>query len=201
MKTNNRLISFNPEEQNLWFTSDTHFGHENIIKYSCRPFQNAKEMDEALIENWNARVKPDDIIFHLGDFGHCGSARTKELLDTLNGRKFLILGNHDWRTFKAGHEQHFELITQQMYIKILGRRVYLNHFPYLCFTGTYKTSEEATWQLFGHIHSGPNNTNAKDNERIPYLWPTQYDVGVDNNNYAPVNWWEIKTIIDKRMSV
>ena len=198
---NNRILSFNPEEQDLWFTSDTHFGHYNVIEYANRPFSSKEEMDDVLIQNWNDRVKPNDIIFHLGDFAYCGSKRIKEILESLNGRKYLILGNHDWKTFKSGQAQHFEMMTQQLCIKILGRKVYLNHFPYLCFPGTYKTPEKATWQLFGHIHSGPNNTNAKDNERIPFLWPTQYDVGVDNNNYAPINWYEIKNIIDKRMSL
>lgn len=194
----NRILSLNPEEQGIWFTSDTHFWHRNIIEYTGRPFGSVEEMNEVLIRNWNDRVKPEDIIFHLGDFAHCGSQKLKEILDTLNGRKYLILGNHDWRTFKAGHSQHFEAITQQMYIKILGRKLYLNHFPFLCFTGTYKNPEEATWQLFGHIHSGPRNVNAKDNSRIQYLWPEQYDVGVDNNEYCPVNWYEIVEIMKKR---
>lgn len=200
MGQSTRTISFNPEETGLWFTSDTHFFHGNIIEYCNRPFKDVYEMNEALIQNWNDRVKPGDVIFHLGDFGHCGSQKLKETLERLNGRKYLILGNHDWRTFKAGQSQHFELITQQMFIKVLGRHVYLNHFPFLCMTGTYKGPEQAVWQFFGHIHSGPRNTQAKDNERIQYLWPTQYDVGVDNNEYAPVNWWEIKETIDKRMT-
>ena len=195
---NNQPVSFSLKDQNIWFTSDTHFGHPKIIEYACRPFKDVREMDEVMIENWNKRVKPDDIIFHLGDFGYCSSSRIRELLTTLTGKKFLIIGNHDWRIFKRGHSQHFQLITQQMYIKIDGRHVYLNHFPFLCFTGTYKSPEEATWQIFGHVHSGDRNVNSKDNERLPYLWPTQYDAGVDNNDFSPICWSDICEKINEK---
>jgi calcineurin-like phosphoesterase family protein len=192
---NNKVISFSTTEQEIWFTSDTHFYHGNIIEYTGRPFHDVWEMNESLISNWNERVRNEDIIFHLGDFAHCGSEKLKDLLERLKGRKYLILGNHDWRTFKTGHSQRFEGIYQQMCIKIDGRRVYLNHFPFLCFTGTFKSFEESTFQLFGHVHSGPRNVKALDNPRLINLFPTQYDVGVDNNEFAPVSWKEVNKII------
>lgn len=192
MNIGNRVESFSTRDQEIWFTSDTHFWHRNIIEYTKRPFESVEEMNQELIKRWNSRVAPEDIIFHLGDFAHCGSKKLKEILDSLNGRKFLVLGNHDWRTFKSEASRvWFEGIAQQMYIRIDGRKVYLNHFPYLCFTGTFKTPEEATWQLFGHVHSGLLNTEFLDKPRLQYLFPYQYDVGVDNNNFAPISWKEI----------
>ncbi|MCF6303155.1 MAG: metallophosphoesterase, partial [Devosiaceae bacterium] len=69
----------------IWFTADTHFGHQNIIKYSNRPFADVKEMDAALIENWNARVKKGDIVYHLGDVGLCAPEKLRKILDSLHG--------------------------------------------------------------------------------------------------------------------
>jgi calcineurin-like phosphoesterase family protein len=79
-----------------FFTSDTHFGHENIIKYCKRPFANAKEMDKVLVQNWNKVVGPDDLVYHLGDFA-VGGGPAGPYLDQLNGKIILIHGNHDER--------------------------------------------------------------------------------------------------------
>src|SRR5579863_2896472 len=83
-----------------WFTSDTHFGHTNIIRYCNRPFKDAGEMDRAMVENWNALVKPEDTIYHLGDVSFSSPDRTKHILSNMNGHKILILGNHDRSEFK-----------------------------------------------------------------------------------------------------
>jgi hypothetical protein len=61
--------------QQVWFTSDTHFGHTNVIKYSGRPFADVNEMNEKLVLNWNAIVKPGDVVYHLGDFALCDAER------------------------------------------------------------------------------------------------------------------------------
>ena len=201
LNTNNslKIISLNTQDQNIWFTSDTHFWHSNIIEYTNRPFKDVLEMNQELIRRWNDKVKENDIIFHLGDFAHCGSDKLKELLSVLHGKKYLILGNHDWRTFKSNHSQWFEGIYQQLCIKINGRRVYLNHFPFLCYTGTFKGPENATYQLFGHVHSGILNTKFLDKPRLKYLFPYQYDVGVDNNNFTPISWDEVCEKINKNI--
>lgn len=85
--------------RNIWLTSDTHFGHENIIRYCNRPFANAKEMDDAIRTKWNETVKDGDIVYHLGDvyFGAKigNNEEPEDFLKTLKGRKRLLLGNHD----------------------------------------------------------------------------------------------------------
>ena len=194
-----QIFSFSTKDQNIFFTSDTHFWHENIIKFCNRPFSSIEEMNDTIINNWNSVVKENDIVFHLGDFCFCGSDKFKELIETLNGRIYLILGNHDWKTIKQWHATKFEGVYQQMSIKIDGRKIYLNHFPFLCYAGTYYRLEDAVWQLFGHVHSSGKNKNGLDNQRLSMLFPTQYDVGVDNNNYIPISFEEVKNIIEAQM--
>ena len=81
----------------IYFIADTHFNHENIIKYCDRPFSNAKEMNEYIIQKWNSVVKEDDIVYHLGDVGFGTTEMLKELISRLNGTKILLRGNHDFK--------------------------------------------------------------------------------------------------------
>ena len=185
----------------LWFTSDTHFNHKHIIDFCKRPFNDVCEHDQKLIENWNSVVGPDDTIFHLGDFVFGGFPKWKEIVSQLNGHIYLIRGNHDDKQWTAGIQTLFEDSNYQARILVDGRTVYLNHFPFLCFAhgsiDTYKDSYSI--QLFGHIHSGPNSSS-RDVSRSSILYPTQYDVGVDNNNYTPISWEQINKIITNQIN-
>jgi calcineurin-like phosphoesterase family protein len=82
---------------NVWFTSDQHFGHENIIEYCARPFKDAIEMDKAMIRRWNEVVDQDDIVWHLGDFTLKNTGPFLEYINELNGQIRIIPGGHDWR--------------------------------------------------------------------------------------------------------
>lgn len=169
-------------------TRETHFGHDNIIRFCDRPFKSAEEMNEKLIENWNNVVPKDGIVFHLGDFAFGGSQLWKEVLSKLNGHIYLILGNHDRKNLRDGYMEHFELIVPQMQIEIDNHSVYLNHYPFLCYGGSYRD----VIQLFGHVHTSKSKNTGKDFERLQYLMPTQYDVGVDFNDFKPISWQEVK---------
>ena len=80
----------------IYFWADPHFGHANIMKYCSRPFQSVEEMNEVLVARWNARVKPGDNIYVLGDFMWARRRDDIEMmLSRLNGNKFLVIGNHD----------------------------------------------------------------------------------------------------------
>ena len=194
---------FNIENaEKVFFTSDTHFGHFNIIASCGRPFKDEKEMDEALIKNWNAVIDDESVVFHLGDFAWGGFPKWKEVRDRLNGKIILIKGNHDWKNGPQSDEQYgklFEYTTQQMYMRIEGRQVYLNHFPFLCYGGTYRKPEDVVYQLYGHVHSGQNSKAGRDIPRLEYVFPTQYDVGVDNNNFTPVSWRLVDIRIKEQM--
>lgn len=191
----NRDILFFEKAERLFFTSDTHFGHRNIIKYCQRPFSCIEEMDDALIANWNRVVGKDDIIFHLGDFAMGGSAEWSRLLQKLNGKIYLILGNHDLKTIGAGFSR-LEGVAMQMLINVKGQIIYLNHYPFLCYGGAYRN----TWQLYGHVHTCHANKGL-DVPRLKMLMPMQYDVGVDNNNYRPVSFEQVKKIIRNQIEL
>lgn len=179
------------EPDNIWFTSDTHFYHENIIHFCNRPFKDVAEMNETLIRNWNETVPEEGIVFHLGDFCLGGSQYWNDILYRLNGKIYLILGNHDMKNIRPGFMKRFEYVTQQMTICVGGQSIILNHNPFLCYGGSYRD----VWQLFGHVHSGPLSTTGLDLPRLNMLFPLQYDVGVDNNNFRPVSFAEVRRII------
>lgn len=180
---------------NLFFTSDTHFGHNNIIKYCTRPFADVEEMKEGLIENWNNKVPKDGTVFHLGDFAFGGFPFLESIVPRLNGEIYLILGNHDLKQSFQNRERLLKLfkgVEYQMQINVDGRLIYMTHFPLLCYPDPTNN-----WALYGHVHSGPNSTGS-DNSRLKFTYPNQYDVGVDNNNYTPIAYTELLEKINIR---
>ena len=182
----------------IFFTSDTHFGHSNIIKYCARPFDNTNDMDEALINNWNAKVPKDGIVYHLGDFAWGSINYWEKIREQLNGEIILIYGNHDEKYLNNKlMYKLFKEVTPQKKIWINKIPIYMNHYPFLCFGGSYK-GLGATWQLFGHVHSNPRSEEGLDHKRLVNCFPTQYDVGVDNNNFTPVSFDELYSYINNR---
>mgnify|MGYP003553722237 FL=1 len=188
-------MNFKFNAEHTFFTSDTHFNHANIIKFCNRPFKDVEQMNEVMITNWNNAISKDDTVFHLGDFCLGGAAEWTKILDRLNGKIYLIMGNHDLKNIRQGFISRFEHVAMQMRIEIGKKRIYLCHYPFLCFEGSYK---DDVWQLFGHVHTRRSNSGI-DAGRLQYLYPTQYDVGVDNNNFTPVSFGQVKRIIDKQV--
>ena len=188
-------------ESGIFFTSDTHFGHSKIIDYCKRPFSSIEEHDKTLIQNWNNTVGQDDTVFHLGDFAYGNSQFIANIIKQLNGNIILIKGNHDLRNMNPTLYNIFSDVVYQARILIDKQTVYLNHFPFLCFDhgdiDLYKNNYSI--QLFGHVHSGPL-TSSKDVSRLNILFPTQYDVGVDNNNYTPISWADVKNKIKQQIN-
>lgn len=176
-------------ENNIYFTSDSHWGHKNIIDYCNRPFSSVEEMDEKLIENWNNVISQDDIIFHLGDICFGGATTWDSILPKLNGHIHLILGNHCAKNFREGYRKYFDSVQEQLTIQIGKKTVILSHFPLLCYHGTWGT-EMNVINLHGHCHLCKGATG-KDIERLQYTFPTQYDVGVDLNDYSPISYNQV----------
>lgn len=189
----------------IYLTSDQHWNHDNIRKFCNRPFNSLEEMNKTMIENWNNVVPKDGLVFHLGDFAWGGYQAWKNIREQLNGDIILIKGNHDRKNGPQSQQQYdalFKHTTQQMFVEIEGRRLYLNHVPFLCFDGIYRDKNGLVFQAFGHVHlSNIKEFNlGKDAPRcLEMLFPTQYDVGVDFNNFTPISWFELNNRIMKQV--
>lgn len=174
----------------IFFTSDHHFGHSNIIKLSERPFSDITEMNETLIERWNEKVSPEDEVYYLGDF-----AMTKDhdlvegILDRLNGTKYLIVGNHEGpalnnrKKFKWVKEYH-ELKVKDVDCKNGVQRIVLFHYAMRVWRGDFR----GTWHLYGHSHG-----NLPDKED-----QLAFDIGVDCHNFYPLSYDEVKAIMSTK---
>lgn len=162
-----------------WFTADWHLGHENIIKFCNRPFNNIGENDRTIIANVNAVVAPDDRLFHLGDVANkTRSENIRSYINQLNCRNlFLIPGNHDKRTLQALKQFFTELPAQYMYERD-DYRIVLSHY---CMT-VWEHSHHGAGHLYGHSHG-----------KLPVVpGAMKFDIGVDSWNYKPLNLAQVK---------
>ncbi len=172
----------------IYFTADLHFGHANILKHCNRPFSSVEEMDKTLIANWNAVVKKHDDIYILGDMSMKGNVIINEVMPKLNGRKYLIKGNHDLFINKVDFKPNqFEWIKDYYEMTAQAednQKLILMHYPMMSWNHMWHGSI----QLHGHIHAKDeyNLENASKGIR-------RFDVGVDANNYYPVS---IKAIME-----
>lgn len=163
----------------VFFTSDTHYGHANIIKYCNRPFNSVEHMNNQMIANWNNRVSHDDIVYHVGDFAFMKNHRS--ILDRLNGSKHIVLGNHDKGISK---DDGWASISNYKEITVEGQTIILCHYA----MRVWNKSHRGSWMLYGHSHGSlPDDKNA-----------LSIDVGVDCHNYAPISFDEIKRLMSKK---
>lgn len=133
-----------------FYIADTHFDHNNIIKFDNRPFFNQEDMNSTLIKNWNKVVHKNDNVFVLGDFCWSKEERWIELLSELKGVKYLIKGNHDLKQMSTKLKNLWADIKDYKEITDKNRKVILCHYPILCYKNSYKKD---TYMLFGHVHN------------------------------------------------
>ena len=112
----------------IYFHSDTHFCHTNIIKYCNRPFKSIDEMNKTLINNWNSVVDSDDTVYFLGDFCLGSKDNIINIFNQLNGNKILVRGNHDRGTVAFYERVGFKVLTNAP-IKIDEYKILLSHAP------------------------------------------------------------------------
>lgn len=178
----------------IWFTSDTHFGHANIIRFCSRPFTSAMEMDETIIQNWNNTVGVKDTVFHLGDFSYrVGRQYTESIFERLNGEKHLICGNHDRRVSSLQIEtvQGVDGVRIRLPWKSVchgyreevfdGQRVVMCHYPMM----SWHWNRRGSWHLYGHVHNSP------------FIHPSDNtcNVGQDIWEFRPVSLYDIRSHI------
>lgn len=170
----------------IFFTSDTHFGHANIIKYCNRPFADVTEMDEQMTARWNAKVKPGDVVYHIGDFSLAKDASLiQNYAKALNGQIHLILGNHDQK--RVQFLKGFADVKPYKEVKIGDQKIIMCHYAFKTWNGSHRGS----WDLHGHSHGSlPKDMNAK-----------QIDVGVDCWNFTPISFEEVAEEMKKHVFV
>lgn len=172
-----------------FFISDLHFGHNNILKYENRPFKNVEEMDRALIRNWNAVVGKNDEVYILGDVSfHKDPDKTLNILRQLNGRKYLVLGNHDKQILKERKlREQFEWIRDYYKLTLNNVAIVMFHYP----IQVWDCRHHGAIHLYGHVHSNISN------HVMEYDIPNSYNVGADVNNYTPISLEEIMAKLNK----
>jgi len=116
-------------EQNIWIWSDLHFGHNNIIKFSDRPYKDTTEMDEQLIQNFQNLVGPDDISIWVGDVSFRGYTETAKILYRLPGYKILIVGNHDFERKKGLRKMPFDEVHICYNLQVDDTYLAFTHYP------------------------------------------------------------------------
>ena len=132
-----------------FYISDLHIGHENILRFDNRPFADVNEMNNKLIENWNARVCSDDTVYILGDFIWAKESEWPSIVGSLAGNKVLIRGNHDPKQFSAATKRMFQEITDLKEIKDSGKHVVMCHYPIPFFRAGFAPT---AFMLYGHVH-------------------------------------------------
>lgn len=191
---------------NRWISSDYHFLHGNILKYCGRPFDNAWEMTEKIIENHNAVVAPNDEFYHLGDFMMGSPGRAIELLKRLNGKKYFIRGNHD-KAFRKQEVQlytewvkdYHELTIQDHTIKGGKQLIVMCHYA----MRVWNKSHWGSIMLYGHSHGTlPEDPNVLSIDVGIDAIAKRYAVdGILNpDDYRPICYEEIKGIMELKSS-
>lgn len=186
------------ELDNIFFTSDTHFGHKNIIKYCDRPFKDTDHMDEAIIERWNETVPEDGLVFLLGDIALGEIAKSLPKVGRLNGFKVAVIGNHDrlFSTYKEAHRKKFEPEYAKVFDAVVGEEgttrsingveFRLSHFPY---TGDHtpedrhsdvRPVDDGMPLIHGHTHTTDKVTYSEKGTM-------QIHVGQDAWDFRPVS--------------
>lgn len=168
----------------IFFTSDTHFGHDAIRKHCDRPFSSIEEMDRVMVANWNAKVSPKDTVYHLGDFSYRANKSMASYAKQLNGTIHLVQGNHD-PTDKQALADIFESVSDIVSIKIEGVRIVLCHYA----MRTWDRSHHGSWHLYGHSHGSLQED------------PTSlsFDIGVDCHDFYPLSFKEVQEYMNLKI--
>ena len=169
----------------IYLTSDLHLNHTREFIYRPRGFNSVEEMNETIIERFNATVSSDDDVYILGDICLGGGtlevlAANKALIERLNGKLHIIRGNHDTNPRIAMYETCANVVEPVKYADMIHYKkyhFYLSHYPTMTANLEAESLHQCTLNLFGHTHQNRNFYNDI---------PMYYHVGVDSHNCYPV---------------
>jgi len=168
---------------NYFFTADEHYDHTNINRYCGRPFRSVTEMNEHLIAQHNAKVTADDITFHVGDFYLGRAEGVLKIISRLNGTHWFIPGSHDkWLERKTLLTQGLAITKPLLELKMFDPHIICCHYAMRVWAKSHFNS----WHVYGHSHG-----------KLPPEGKS-WDVGVDNNAFAPVSYEELVEIMKNR---
>lgn len=158
-----------------YFIADTHFNHSNIIKYCDRPFTGVQDMNTAIIEEWNNVVKKDDIVYHLGDFAFANFKEVSDFRQQLNGKIFLVLGNHDTYNVKKYYEAGFD--------KVYDKPILFNEYFLLSHQPLFLPDKLPYANIYGHVHNDSRYQTCTENS---------FCVSIERLGYQPINFVELQ---------
>lgn len=164
----------------IFYISDLHFGHQNVIKFDHRPYADTDEMDRDMIRKWNDRVGNDDDVYVVGDFAFRSGYDPAWYLQQLSGHKHLIVGNHDGKMLKNKNAmKYWETVDNLTSIQDGDKSIILCHFPIL------EWNQMRHWHLlvYGHIHA---NTEDDTYKIMKQYRPYAYNAAACINGYQPV---------------
>lgn len=167
----------------IFYTSDLHFGHINCLSFDNRPFENIEVMEEEMVRRWNGRVDKSDTVYILGDIFYKYKKDKESILNSLNGQKILIMGNHDGEIVKSDKlKSCFIQIDKMAYVKDGKYKIVMCHFPIASWNGR----NYGSLHFYGHIHSSSGNVYSFMNNL-----ENAYNVGCMINNYVPCTVEEV----------
>lgn len=167
----------------IFITADTHFGHKNIIKHARRPFESVKEMDECLVDHWNAKIRKGDTVYHIGDFAWGDEAIYGRFKTYLNGNIFLVKGNHDYSSVLKKLDGVFTDVRDMYKLKHDNEMIVMCHYPMYHWDRSHFNS----YHVHGHSHGMLRPSYDKTGKIL--------DVGVDTNNFYPYHVDEVVEIM------
>jgi len=170
----------------IFYTSDLHFCDEKILKVCNRPFDSVDAMNQALIRNWNGKINETDTVYILGDIFPCADGDETviiNLVKKLNGKKILVVGNHDEEYVQVlEYSKLFESMKHMAFVTDSYKEIVLCHYPLM----SWRNDENDSIHLYGHIHN-------KDLPEVReyYKGKKAYNVGLDVRNFVPLTLHEI----------
>lgn len=171
----------------IYFTSDLHLGHKNIVDLCKRPFADVDAMDAVLIDNWNRKVKKNDIVYLTGDVVW-DKKKVAYYMEQLSGKKILVAGNHDSTWIKREEcQKYFEEVVLYLEVHLNGHPITMCHYPML----EWKSSREESKRKLGYLIHGHIHNRIADEYRQLFLQFNALNAGVDVNDFAPVTFDEL----------